>query len=268
MMRSSGPSQNSEQPGLAFVSTASEQASRIAFAPARENPSTAPAHAAYFELMPVEKVMPLASKERQTPDVQEAGVALESAPPLPPSAVRELHSKLAPAGRAVWLLATVASAVAALVVSGFALISLLRVGPAPTLAGAVLKQEPVSSAATIAAPPPVLLAPARPASVGTTDPQTANLAAKIPDAPIKAKLAERRLASNALPVTGTLQLAVKPWGHVVVDGVTVGVTPPLKRLPLLQGQHKVQIENPGFATYLTRIEVRKDDAVTVTYEFK
>ena len=270
-MRNSRQSQNTEQSGLAFVQSTSGQVTRIAFAPDRETASTAPIHAAYMEFSPIEKVMLLAFEER-TSDVNETDVVPASTPALPPSpaiTVADLHSELAPRGRPVWLLATVALAVAALVVTGFALISLLSVGPAPSVAGPTLKQQAVSSAPIIATAPPVLVAPVRPpAVVPTTDPRAAGLDAGVPNTPIETKPVVRRLANNAPPVTGILQLAIKPWGHVIVDGVTVGVTPPLKRLPLPQGQHKVQIVNPGFVTYLTRIEVHKDDAVTVTYEFK
>jgi hypothetical protein len=244
----------------------------MAFVPVRDTASTAPVHAAYFESPPAEKVMPLAFEERQTSEVEEIDVVPASAPALPPSpamTVPDLHSDLAPRGRPVWMLATVALVVAALVLSGFALISLLLVSRAPSVAGSTQRAEPASSAPTIATPPPGIVAAAQPpAATSTTDAPVVDFNAEVPNTPTGAKPVGRPLANITPHLTGTVRLAIKPWGHVIVDGVAVGVTPPLKRLALPQGQHKVQIVNPGFMTYLARIEVRKDDAVTVTYEFK
>ena len=272
MMRNPEQSQNTEPPGLAFVESTCEQVTRIAFSPIHETVSTAPVHAACSEFSPIEKVMLLAFEDRQTTDIPEADVLpapVPVSPPTPAIPAPDLHSELAPAVRPGWILATVALVVAALVVGGFALISLLRVGQAPSVAGPTLKPDLVSGAPTIPTVPPVILPVSRPsAAIPTTDSPAGNSDAAVSHPPTEAKPVARRATNIAPPLTGTVRLVIKPWGHVLVDGVAVGVTPPLKRLTLPQGQHKVQVVNPGFATYLALIEVSKDDSVTVTYEFK
>jgi hypothetical protein len=67
---------------------------------------------------------------------------------------------------------------------------------------------------------------------------------------------------------GTLHIAVKPWGEVHVDGKKSGVSPPLKRLSLAEGAHKIEISNPRFATYATEIQIQKGRQATVAHEFK
>ena len=247
-----------------------EQLSRIAFTPVRETTSTAPVRADYREVSANDKAMLPAFEENQTAEANDTDVVVASVPSVLPSlaiTLPDLHSEVAPHGQPVWLLATVALVVAALVVSGFAMISVLRIGQDPPVAGFAAKREPVSSPPAIAVAPPALPGTARQSVVAPpTDPSAAD--AGRPVALPEAKPVLRRLTNTAPPVTGSVRLAIKPWGHVVVDGVTVGVTPPLKRLSLPPGQHKVQIVNPGFETYLTRIEIRQDDAVTVAYEFK
>jgi aspartate/methionine/tyrosine aminotransferase len=85
-----------------------------------------------------------------------------------------------------------------------------------------------------------------------------------PALPAGAKAAEAAAAS----AIGTLQIAVKPWGEVLVDGGSKGVSPPLKQLKLAAGKHKVEFANPGFPSYATEIEIQKGRSVTVSYQFK
>ena len=76
-------------------------------------------------------------------------------------------------------------------------------------------------------------------------------------------------AAASVPVaTGTINIAVKPWGEVVVDGENKGVSPPLKRITLPEGKHHVELNNPGFPSYSADIEVAKSKSVTVSYQFK
>jgi hypothetical protein len=52
-----------------------------------------------------------------------------------------------------------------------------------------------------------------------------------------------------------LQVAVKPWGEVSVDGRVVGTTP-LDRIPLGAGPHVVRVKNPAFEMWEGRVVVR------------
>jgi serine/threonine-protein kinase len=82
---------------------------------------------------------------------------------------------------------------------------------------------------------------------------------------------DRRPAAAApvapAPATGTVQIAVSPWGHVEIDGVAAGTTPPLTRLTLPAGTHTITVRNEDFPPYTTTLEVTADQPVTLRHRF-
>lgn len=66
---------------------------------------------------------------------------------------------------------------------------------------------------------------------------------------------------------GSIRLAIKPWGAVFVDGAAKGVSPPVKRLFLPEGQHQIKIVNSNFPAYVVDIEVGKKGVVNVEHDF-
>ena len=67
--------------------------------------------------------------------------------------------------------------------------------------------------------------------------------------------------------TGTVQLAVSPWGHVEVDGQPAGTTPPLSRLTLAAGSHTITIRNEAGPPFVTSVQVTADRPVVVRHRF-
>jgi serine/threonine protein kinase len=127
-----------------------------------------------------------------------------------------------------------------------------QVEPAPALPDASAAPPPQAPAAE-----PVAAAMPDPAPPATS-PLAAALAAPAPDAaaPVEDK-----------PETASYRLAVKPWGTVFIDGKEKGVSPPLKKLVLPAGKHKVRIVNPSFPDYLTDINLAKGKSGTIEYDF-
>jgi serine/threonine-protein kinase len=74
-------------------------------------------------------------------------------------------------------------------------------------------------------------------------------------------------AVAAPPATGTLQIAVSPWGEVEVDGRPAGTAPPLSTLTLPEGTHTVTVRNADFPPYTTTVRVEADKPVTVRHRF-
>ena len=74
-------------------------------------------------------------------------------------------------------------------------------------------------------------------------------------------------AAAAESVPGTISFAISPWGEVTVDGVVRGVTPPLDRLSFAPGTYRVEIRNPAAPRYVTTVEVRPGESVTVQHHF-
>ena len=67
--------------------------------------------------------------------------------------------------------------------------------------------------------------------------------------------------------TGTVKLAITPWGRVSVGRKSMGVTPPLTQLTLPQGRHTIVIRNEDFPPYQQTVEVKAGQSVTVNHAF-
>ncbi len=98
-------------------------------------------------------------------------------------------------------------------------------------------------------------ATAKSATTGRTGPRTAAAAGAAEPPP------------PAPPTTGTVQLAVSPWGEVVVNGQSAGTTPPLTRLTLPAGAHQITVRNADFTPYTVTVDVQGERPVTVRHRF-
>ncbi len=140
--------------------------------------------------------------------------------------------------------------------------------PAPT--------EPTEPTAPTASPAPVVPTPA-PAVLVAEPVVAAEPAAPAPE-PSKPKPGAAPRAKPASPAarpapaaaplaTGTLQLAITPWGEVEVNGQPKGTTPPLTTLTLPTGQHQVTIRNGDLPPHSITVQVQADTPVIVRHRF-
>jgi eukaryotic-like serine/threonine-protein kinase len=74
-------------------------------------------------------------------------------------------------------------------------------------------------------------------------------------------------AASTVVATGTVQLAISPWGNVDIDGVAAGTTPPLARMSLPEGTHTITVRNAEFPPFVTTVQVGADKTVTVRHRF-
>jgi eukaryotic-like serine/threonine-protein kinase len=193
------------------------------------------------------------------------------------------------------------------VVSGVVNHGLPLAGPAPQLARRDAGQTPATAAAPVgvapdgvvplsptrvaanpravkpAARPPALGQPAAVQAASTKQVVARNAETRrapttaVPAPPPNSALANRdnsrparaiaRGNSSAAAHTGTVRLAVSPWGHVEVDGRPAGVTPPLQQLTLPVGRHTITIRNADFAPFAATIQVSADRAAVVRHRF-
>ena len=65
-----------------------------------------------------------------------------------------------------------------------------------------------------------------------------------------------------------LELAVAPWGEVLIDGKSRGLSPPLRVLEVPPGPHTIEIRNSTFPAHVARIEVRAGEAVKIQHRFR
>jgi serine/threonine-protein kinase len=67
--------------------------------------------------------------------------------------------------------------------------------------------------------------------------------------------------------TGTVRIAVSPWGQVEVNGAAAGTTPPLNELSLPEGKHLITVRNTDFPPYSVSVTVSAGQPVTVKHKF-
>jgi hypothetical protein len=75
-------------------------------------------------------------------------------------------------------------------------------------------------------------------------------------------------AARALPpATGTVRIAISPWGLVEVDGTPSGAAPPITELSLSEGRHQIVVRNGDFAPYTATINVSAGQTISLRHKF-
>lgn len=141
---------------------------------------------------------------------------------------------------------------------------------APPAPAPVAVPEAASAAAATADAAAVSAAPASTAAAPTAIAEAAPRPAAKPRAAPAPVRRETRAAAPPPPLatgTGTVQLAVSPWGHVEVDGQPAGTTPPLTRLTLPAGAHTITVRNEAGPPYVTTVQVSADRPAVVRHRF-
>ena len=67
--------------------------------------------------------------------------------------------------------------------------------------------------------------------------------------------------------TALVMLAVSPWGEVLVDGKSMGVSPPLSELELTPGAHRVEIRNGEFTPHLVMLQLESNQTIRIKHKF-
>jgi serine/threonine-protein kinase len=79
---------------------------------------------------------------------------------------------------------------------------------------------------------------------------------------------DARLASTAVaPPTGTVRIAISPWGLVEVDGSASGAAPPLTELTLAVGKHQIVVRNGDYVPYTVSVNVIAGQVTALRYKF-
>ena len=68
--------------------------------------------------------------------------------------------------------------------------------------------------------------------------------------------------------TATLKLAASPWGEIYIDGKKAGISPPLKKLTIPAGKHKIEIRNAQFKPYVQTIDLKADSSISIKHIFR
>lgn len=74
--------------------------------------------------------------------------------------------------------------------------------------------------------------------------------------------------TRKVPAEVKVGINVRPWGEIVIDGVSRGVTPPLKTVMLRPGKYAVTIRNGAQAPYNTTLVVTAGKPAVITHAFR
>lgn len=143
------------------------------------------------------------------------------------------------------------------------LILLVAVGLRLALKGTAIPGKPAETEVVMprplpAAPPTVEAPKAAPAPAPVAEAKPAP----------KPKPAKKSAPAETDAATGTLRLSVLPWGEIHINGHQYGVSPPLRDVALKPGIYKVEIRNPGFASYLQVVEVQSGEEIRIRHRFR
>lgn len=114
-----------------------------------------------------------------------------------------------------------------------------------------------------------------PLPAGTAEPASAPAKPAAENAPSEsqarpkaAKKQETAEPAGGAATTGTVRLNILPWGEVYVDDRKYGVAPPLRDVALKPGSHRIEVRNPGFASYVQVVDVRAGEEIRIRHQFK
>jgi len=92
------------------------------------------------------------------------------------------------------------------------------------------------------------------------------------DKKLVARLEKKPERSNDKPATSAeparVELAVLPWGEVLVDGKSRGVSPPLRTLDIPAGSHTIEIRNSTFPSHVEKVNVKAGEAIRIRHRFQ
>ncbi len=212
-----------------------------------------------------------ALREARTPSSKQQPVATEVllAPTLPGPSIRKppARSRWQP-----WLLAIPIVAVGAGVL-------LLRRPAAPVATPAPAVTAPAMLLEPTPTPPPKTLAPPSTTALATPRPSPTPRATRIPPSVVPAAPAPIPTPVPTPPPTtappppttaapmepGLLQLAVRPWAEVSIDGRLIGTTP-LDRLSLTPGAHTVTLRHPAYEPLARTVTIRSGETARLVVD--
>ncbi|HEX5638333.1 MAG TPA: serine/threonine-protein kinase [Burkholderiaceae bacterium] len=119
-----------------------------------------------------------------------------------------------------------------------------------------------------AAPVPIIPPMAPPPAPESAAAAPAPSEAEAPKAEQKAAPRKRTETAAAPNGDATVQIAVAPWGEVLVDGAVQGVSPPLTQVTLAPGLHTVEIRNGSSPPFVARVELKAGEKIQLQHRFQ
>ena len=115
---------------------------------------------------------------------------------------------------------------------------------------------------------------ATPAALPATEEKSAPAAEKPKPAPRKQAVAsvdrKPEKAKTPKPASGAakLELVVTPWGEVLIDGKSRGISTGRRAFELPAGAHTIEIRNSTFPAHVQKVQVKAGETVRILHRFK
>jgi serine/threonine-protein kinase len=235
---------------------------------------------------PSRRQQPMPTSALEAPTLESPTLAVAAPPPPPPPVPR--RSGLQP-----WLLV-----VPLIAVAGGALVVTTQMWRASPPRPVQVASAPQTTLAAMAAPtmaPPAAMAPPASLAVPAVSPAAAAVATPVtsprtpppdaaharplkgvglaarPPAPVAAAPATAPPAAVTVPPStvaaepGQLQVAVRPWGEVSVDGRVIGTTP-LDHITLPAGTHVVRVRHPLYEVFERPVNIRPGETAKMVVD--
>lgn len=149
-----------------------------------------------------------------------------------------------------------------------ALVVALILGSAVALRIAVKNADAEAKRETGIAAPTVVMPRPLPKKTVAAETQHPAPVAKAKPAPKPAQTKKPPRPAEDSAATGTVRLSVLPWGEIHINGNQYGVSPPLRDIALKPGTYKIEIRNPGFASYLQVVEITPGEEIRIQHRFR
>jgi class 3 adenylate cyclase len=116
---------------------------------------------------------------------------------------------------------------------------------------------------------PVVAAPQAPATAPAPSPAKPEMPPANAQPRTLSRLERRLERAEKQPASaGRLELAIAPWGEVLIDGKRRGVSPPLRAVELAPGTHTIEIRNSTFPAHVERVQLKAGEAVRIRHRFR
>jgi len=77
----------------------------------------------------------------------------------------------------------------------------------------------------------------------------------------------RKNPKIAVPAKANLNFTVLPWGEVFIDGKSMGASPPLKKIKLSPGRHRIEIKSATFSPYRKTVKLKAGESMKIRHKF-
>ena len=77
----------------------------------------------------------------------------------------------------------------------------------------------------------------------------------------------RKNPKIAAPAKANLNFTIIPWGEVFIDGKSRGASPPLKKIKLSPGRHRIEIKNATFSPYRKTVKLEAGESMKIRHKF-